>query len=57
MGWWYVERSACLFMAPAQAVVARELETFKEFPPRQKPGSFSVGDALDKLMNAQRGDN
>ena len=44
-------------MAPAQAIVARELQTFKDFPPRQKPGSFSVGDALDKLMNAQHSSN
>ena len=52
---WYVERM--FVMAPAQAIVGRELQTFKDFPPRQKPGSFSVGDALDKLMNAERGDN
>ncbi len=52
---WYVERM--FVMAPAQAIVARELQTFKDFPPRQKPGSFSVGDALDKLMNAERSDN
>ena len=32
-------------------------KTFKEFPPRQKPGSFSVGDALDKLLNAQHSSN
>ncbi len=44
-------------MAPAQAIVAKEIQTFKDFPPRQKPGGFSVGDALDKLTNAQHGDN
>ena len=42
---WYVERMFVL--APAQAIVGRELQTFKDFPPRQKPGSFSVGDAMD----------
>ena len=52
---WYVERM--FVMAPAQAIVARELQTFKDFPPRQKPGSFSVGDALDKLLNAQHSSN
>ena len=52
---WYVEHMWAF--APAQAIVARELQTLKDFPPRQKPGSFSVGDALDKLMNAERGDN
>jgi arylsulfatase A-like enzyme len=52
---WYVERM--FVMAPAQAIVGRELQTFKDFPPRQKPGSFSVGDALDKLLNAQHSSN
>ena len=52
---WYVERM--FVMAPAQAFVARELQTFKDFPPRQKPGSFSVGDALDKLLNAEHSSN
>jgi len=52
---WYVERM--FVMAPAQAIVARELQTFKDFPPRQKPGSFSVGDAMDKLLNAEHSSN
>jgi len=40
---------------PAQAVVAKFLGTFKEYPPRQKPGSFSVGDALSQLQTAVQG--
>ncbi|MHC4081534.1 MAG: sulfatase-like hydrolase/transferase, partial [Planctomycetota bacterium] len=40
---------------PAQAVVARFLKSFEEFPPRQKPGSFSVGDALSHLQTAAQG--
>jgi hypothetical protein len=52
---WYVERM--FLMAPAQAIVAKEIQTLQEFPPRQKPGSFSVGDALDKLTNATRSSN
>jgi hypothetical protein len=40
---WLGERM--FVMAPAQAIVAHEIQTFKEYPPRQKPGSFSVGDA------------
>ncbi len=52
---WYVERM--FLVAPAIAIVQRELATFKDFPPRQKPGSFTIGDALDKLLNAQQGDN
>jgi hypothetical protein len=32
------------------------LATFQEFPPRQKPGSFSVDQALQKMMT-QKGSN
>lgn len=53
---WYVEHM--FVMAPAQAILAKEIQTLREFPPRQKPGSFSVGDALEKLQNAgQNSDN
>jgi arylsulfatase len=34
---------------PAQAYVAQMLETFKEFPPRQEPPSFSVNQVMEKL--------
>jgi arylsulfatase len=40
---------------PAQGIVARFIETFKEYPPRQKPASFSVGDALAQLQTATQG--
>ncbi|MEM9237096.1 MAG: arylsulfatase [Verrucomicrobiota bacterium] len=46
---WRAERMFAL--APAQAYVGKYLQTFKEFPPRQKPGSFSLGDAMEKIMN------
>lgn len=36
-------------LVPAQAIVANFLRSFKEFPPRAKPGSFSLGAALQKL--------
>jgi arylsulfatase len=36
-------------MVPAQAYVGQWLQSFKDFPPRQKPGSFNLGDAMDKL--------
>jgi arylsulfatase len=42
-------------LVPAQAVVAKFMSTFKEFPPRQKPASFSVGDALSHLQTAGAG--
>ena len=34
---------------PAQALVGKLLETFKEFPVRHKPASFSVEDVMEKL--------
>jgi arylsulfatase len=36
-------------LGPAQAFVGKYLESFKEFPPRQKPGSFNLSDVMDKL--------
>ena len=44
---WYIEH--VFLFAPAIAIVGRHLATFQQFPPRQPPGSFSVGDALKKL--------
>jgi arylsulfatase len=43
---WYLERMFAF--APATAYVGRWLQSFKEFPPRQKPGSFN----LDRVMEA-----
>jgi arylsulfatase len=36
-------------MVPAQAYVARFLETFAEFPPRQRAASFSLDQVMEKL--------
>jgi arylsulfatase len=33
-------------------VVAKYLESFKEFAPRTKPASFTVGDVMEKLTTA-----
>ncbi len=44
---WRVEHAFAL--VPAQAYVAKHLETYKAFPPRQKPGSFSMDQVLEKL--------
>jgi hypothetical protein len=40
---------------PAQPVVAQFLTTFQEFPPRQKPASFSVDQALEAMQKASAG--
>jgi arylsulfatase len=38
-----------------QALVTRYLDTFKEFPPRQRAASFTIDQAVEKL-NAFLGD-
>jgi arylsulfatase len=46
-------------MVPAQAYVGKFLETFKTYPPRQKPASFTVGgqmEALEKALSRLQGD-
>jgi arylsulfatase len=40
------------FLIPAQAYVANFLETFKEFPPRQKAASFSLDQVMEKLQTS-----
>jgi arylsulfatase len=45
-GRWYVEHM--FIFAPAAAYVGEWLQSFREFPPRQEPGSFN----LDKAMEA-----
>lgn len=40
---------------PAQALVARYLESFREFPPRGKPASFTISDAMEKIESAGAG--
>jgi arylsulfatase len=45
------------FMAlSAQAVVAKFMETFKEFPPVQRPNTFTVEDAHAKISQPPGGD-
>ena len=52
---WFIHN--CYFLYPAQAGVAKFLETFKEFPPAQHPGSFTVEDAHAAVANAAGGAN
>jgi arylsulfatase len=49
MGYQYWRINRAYVLAPAQAYVGQFLQTFEAFPPRQNPGSFSLGDAMDKL--------
>jgi len=44
---WHAHRA--FLLVPAQAVVARYIESFKEFPPRAKAASFTVSDVMEKI--------
>ena len=46
---WFVEHAFVLL--PAQSLVAQHLVSFQQFPPRQKPGTFSIQQAMDKLRS------
>jgi arylsulfatase len=48
---WKADRA--FLLVPAQAIVGEFLATFKEFPPRQRPASFSIDQALEKARQAQ----
>jgi hypothetical protein len=52
---WQAHRA--FMFVPAQAIVARYLESFKEFPPRAKAASFTVSDAMEKIQTASPGQN
>ncbi len=45
---WRIEH--VFLLVPAQQYVGQFLATFKEFPPRQKPGSFSLERVLESLQ-------
>ena len=52
-GTWRFER--LFLLVPAQAFVSELLSTFKDYPPRQKPGSFSIDQVLESLQRNQGG--
>ena len=47
---WYLERM--YMIAPSGAYVAKWLQSFKEFPPRQKPGSFNLDRVMESVMSS-----
>ena len=50
---WVLDHS---FVAvPSQAIVAKFLETFKDYPPSQKPASFSIDQVMEQLQDAAGG--
>ena len=49
---WAIDRS--FLMVPAQAIVGQFLKTFEEFPPRQKPASFNIDEAVEKTRRNEK---
>ncbi|WP_299813278.1 arylsulfatase [uncultured Roseibium sp.] len=47
---WMIDR--VFFLVPAQAYVAEFLKTFQEFPPRQKPASFSIDQVMEMMTDS-----
>jgi arylsulfatase A-like enzyme len=47
---WLIRR--VFLLVPAQVFVARWIQSFKEFPPSQKPASFSIDQVMEKLTTA-----
>jgi arylsulfatase len=50
--WWYRHS---FYAIPTQRIVGSFLASFAEFPPRQKPGSFTVDKAVDALRKSSVG--
>ena len=44
-------------LAPAGGYVAQWLQSFQDFPPRQKPGSFNLDRVMEKMISAHKGSN
>jgi arylsulfatase len=49
---WYMEHM--FVIAPAGDYVGRWLQSFKEFPPRQKPGSFNLDRVMEAVMSSSK---
>jgi arylsulfatase A-like enzyme len=50
---WYFDHA--FILAPAGGFVAQWLQSFREFPPRQKPGSFNLDRVMEAVISQQSG--
>jgi arylsulfatase len=50
---WWIDR--VFLLVPAQAFVAQWLQSFKEFPPRQEPASFSIDQVMQTIISGGSG--
>jgi len=46
---WYLDH--VFLLLPAADYTSQFLATFEKYPPRQKPGSFTIGDAKEKILS------
>jgi len=46
---WMIDRA--FMLVPAQGYVGNFLQTFQEFPPRQKAAKFNLDDVMQKMLN------
>jgi arylsulfatase len=44
-------------LAPAGAFVGQWLQSFRDFPPRMKPGSFSLDRVMEAVSTPGKGSN
>ena len=52
---WFIDHA--YIVLAAQSIITPFLETFKEFPPRQKAASFTIDQALEKMAATGSGGN
>jgi hypothetical protein len=50
---WYLNKA--YMVLAAQAIASQFLNTFKEFPPRQKAATFTIDQALEAMASAATG--
>jgi hypothetical protein len=55
IGWekWFIDRS--FLVLPAVEKVGAYLATYKDFPPRQRPASFSIDQVMENLEAGEKG--
>jgi arylsulfatase A-like enzyme len=52
-GQWRIDHA--FLIAPAGAYVGQWLQSFREFPPRQKPGSFNLDNVMEAVSKSAQG--
>ncbi|MGF1582409.1 MAG: arylsulfatase [Gemmataceae bacterium] len=49
---WWAERA--FMIAPATAIATKYLQTFKEFPPRQRPEAWNLDEVMERIEKQQQ---